>query len=109
MKRGEESQQRHEGAGREGRDRKYSEGSRIGPPTLLSLSAATDVRVCWVRGLKGGMDGRGGEGVGGNWRGVALTHQATVYKNKKLWAGEMAQSFLYIFSLYQKDCENKQK
>lgn len=37
--------------------------------------------------------GRGGERVGGNWRGVALTHQATVYKNKNLWAGKWHSLF----------------
>lgn len=54
--------------------------------------------------------GRGGEGVGCNWRGVALTHQATVYKNKTSGQGNgtvfLFFFFKYIFALFQKDCGN---
>lgn len=49
--------------------------------------------------------GRGGEGVGGNWRGVALTHQATVCKNKTCGQGNGTVFFIH-FCLYQKDCGN---
>lgn len=38
--------------------------------------------------------GRGGEGVGSNWRGVALTHQATVYKNK---TGGQGNGTVFLF------------
>lgn len=41
--------------------------------------------------------GRGGEGVGCNWRGVALTHQATVHKNKTGGQGN-GTVFLSFFS-----------
>lgn len=55
--------------------------------------------------------GRGSEGVGCNWRGVALTHQATVYKNKTGGQGNgtvfLFFFFKYIFALFQKDCGNK--
>lgn len=48
--------------------------------------------------------GRGGEGVGCNWRGVALTHQATVYKNKTGGQGNgtvfLFFFFKYIFALF---------
>lgn len=40
--------------------------------------------------------GRGGEGVGCNWRGVALTHQATVYENK---TGGQGNGTEFLFSL----------
>lgn len=42
------------------------------------------------------MMGRGGERVGGNWRGVTLTHQATVYKNKKRCGQGNGIVFLYV-------------
>lgn len=41
--------------------------------------------------------GRGGDGVGGNWRGVALTHQATAYKNKTCGQGNGTVFFLFFF------------
>ncbi len=43
--------------------------------------------------------GRGGEGVGGNWRGVALTHQATVYKNKTCGQGNGTVFFIHLLPL----------
>lgn len=43
--------------------------------------------------------GRGGEGVGGNWRGVALTHQATVCKNKTSGQGNGTVFFIHLLPL----------
>lgn len=57
--------------------------------------------------------GRGGEGVGCNWRGVALTHQATVYKNKTGGQGNGTEFLFFPSSLNtslhcsKKDCGNK--
>lgn len=45
--------------------------------------------------------GRGGDGVGGNWRGVALTHQATAYKNKT--RGQKNGTFFLIRLLLPKE------
>lgn len=53
--------------------------------------------------------GRGGEGVGGNWRGVALTHQATLYKNKTSGHGNGTVLFLYISSTYRMGRGNNTK
>lgn len=43
--------------------------------------------------------GRGGDGVGGNWRGVALTHQATACKNKTCGPGNGTVFLFYIHPL----------
>lgn len=53
--------------------------------------------------------GRGGEGVGGNWRGVALTHQATVYKNKTSGQGNGTVFFIHLLLLLKGLRKQQQK
>lgn len=55
-----------------GGGRKCSVGGGIRSDHLLPLRSSADVRVRSVRGPQGGLDGRGGEGVGGDWRGVSV-------------------------------------
>lgn len=49
-----------------------AESDQTTPPPPPPLRSSADVRVCSVRGPQGGLDGRGGEGVGGDWRGVSV-------------------------------------
>lgn len=59
--------------------------------------------------MKGGMDGRGGEEVGGNWRGVALTHQATVFENKNCGQGNGTVFSIRLLPLPKKLRKKKKK
>lgn len=62
------------------------------PPSQLWLTSECVRCVGW----RAGWMGRGGEEVGGNWRGVALTHQATVYKNKTCGQGNGTVFFIHL-------------
>lgn len=110
MKRGEG---RHEGAGEGGGDgkgrggRKYSVGGRIGPPPPPpSSNWRQSVLGAWAEGRDGwGVGAKEWEVIGGalHW---LTKRQCTKIKPV---GREMAQSFLYIFSFYQKDCGNNKK
>lgn len=65
------------------------------PPSQQRLTSECVRCVGW----RAGWMGRGGEGVGGNWRGVALTHQATVYKNKTCGQGNGTVFFIHLLPL----------
>lgn len=84
-----------------GGNRKHSVGDRIRPPLLQPpppQQQLTSECVSCV-GWRAGWMGRGGDGVGGNWRGVALTHQATVYKNKTCRQENGTVFFLHLLPL----------
>ena len=68
------------------------------PPSLLPHQQFTSECARRV-GRRAGWMERGGEGVGGNWRGVALTHQATENQNKTCGQGN-GTGFLIPLSLY---------
>lgn len=55
-------------------ERKYSVGGKTIPPPPSPPEQRLTSECVRCVGWRAGWMGRGGEGVGGNWRGVALTH-----------------------------------